>query len=304
MRTRTLIVIAISALITACTPPAATPDDLPTPTSTTPPTTSETLDVVSVYLLGSQVTLGSNVEWGAEFAPTRMTFIRDADGNLLSTTYSPAESELVDVAEMRACLSWDAPCELPDEWQPFEPRLLDSGLADWHDDRQFWVAAEFRDSQGQPVPALNTYRPSDPAPSVEDYGYVTATVNASTPVTMQPPLAQTALAITAIAFPVQGSVLLQDGLCCAGGPANSTINVKVSFEASSAAGEVTEMQVTGCGGTGDWEPFVAEKMCPTQTTGNWTTFQIGVRYRDDQGNLSPVYTDDIAVEGMPPMPTP
>jgi hypothetical protein len=304
MRFQLLLTPALAALMVACTTPAATPAPITDVPTLTPVETSETVDVVSVYLLGSQVTLGSEVEWGVEFTPTRMTFLRDGDGNVISTSYSPADSALVDVAEMRACIAWDEPCELPDEWSPFESLLARSEMATWHDDRQFWVAAEFRDSQGQPVPALNTNRATQTSFSIQDYGYVTALVNASTPVTMQPPLAQTALAITAIAFPVQGSVVLQDALCCAGGPANTVISIKATFEASSTEGEVTEMQLTGCGSSGDWEPLVPEKICQAQTTGNWTTFQLSVRYRDDQGNLSPVYTDDIAVEGMPPLPTP
>ena len=37
---------------------------------------------------------------------------------------------------------------------------------------------------------------------------------------------------------------------------------------------------------------------------NWTGFYVRVQYRDSLGNLSPLYTDDISVEGAPPTPTP
>jgi hypothetical protein len=39
---------------------------------------------------------------------------------------------------------------------------------------------------------------------------------------------------------------------------------------------------------------------------NWTTFAVSVQYRDEKGNVSLVYCDDIGVEGMPatPIPTP
>jgi hypothetical protein len=37
---------------------------------------------------------------------------------------------------------------------------------------------------------------------------------------------------------------------------------------------------------------------------NWTGFYVSVQYRDADGNLSPVYDDDVSVEGQPPTLTP
>ena len=50
----------------------------------------------------------------------------------------------------------------------------------------------------------------------------------------------------------------------------------------------------------DWEPFVESKTYPVHVILNWTGFYRCVQYQDEHGNLSPVYRDDISVEGMPP----
>jgi hypothetical protein len=112
---------------------------------------------------------------------------------------------------------------------------------------------------------------------------------------------------------VTGSVLLEDGRCCVGGLEGSTVNIKAVFEARSPFGEVTDMRVANGGGQclteGEmsavpWEPFTAEKTY--QFAGipiNWVGYYVSVQYRDAQGNLSPVYCDDISVEGMPRPPT-
>ena len=110
---------------------------------------------------------------------------------------------------------------------------------------------------------------------------------------------------------VTGSVLLEDGRCCVGGIEGSTVNIKVTFEAQSLSGEVTEMRVANGGGCRTeaelnafpWEPFAAGK---TYQFGgipiNWIGYYVSVQYRDAQGNLSPVYCDDVSVEGMPRPP--
>jgi hypothetical protein len=53
-----------------------------------------------------------------------------------------------------------------------------------------------------------------------------------------------------------------------------------------------------------WESFIAQKTFPFTPPLNWSTFYVSVQYRDSPGNVSPVYCDDIAVEGMPPTPLP
>jgi hypothetical protein len=112
-------------------------------------------------------------------------------------------------------------------------------------------------------------------------------------------------------LPVQGTVIIEEGRCCAGGVAGDTINVAVSFRASSQQAEVTEMRVR-VGGMAfneeqmadiPWEPFARQRRYPVYVAINWAGFYISVQYRDALGNMSPVYVDDISVEGMPPTPT-
>jgi hypothetical protein len=108
---------------------------------------------------------------------------------------------------------------------------------------------------------------------------------------------------------VTGSVLLQNGACCVGGPVGTTVNINAAFSAASTAGTVTEMRVARqtCTTTITpdlsavaWEPFVASKTFPTAINAlNWTSSYVNVQYRDAAGNVSPVYCDDIQVEGMP-----
>ncbi|MGE5250418.1 MAG: hypothetical protein ACM3QS_09420 [Bacteroidota bacterium] len=49
-----------------------------------------------------------------------------------------------------------------------------------------------------------------------------------------------------------------------------------------------------------WEPFAASKAYSVGVAINWVGFYVSVQFQDERGNLSPVYCDDISVEGMPP----
>ena len=133
-----------------------------------------------------------------------------------------------------------------------------------------------------------------------------------TPVDALPPALQTDVVATRSVLPVRGSVEIEGGRCCAGGLAGDTIYVDVAFEATSPVAPVAEMRV-GTGGTcsneeglaqAQWGPFAPAKSFPVQVALNWIGFYVSVQYRDAQGNLSPVYCDDISVEGHPPAPTP
>ena len=112
--------------------------------------------------------------------------------------------------------------------------------------------------------------------------------------------------------PVEGSVTIEDGRCCAGGVAGETIDVSVSFGAYSPLAEVTQMRILSGGlqfdeeamGKGEWEPFVTSKRLPVQVALNWTSFNVSVQFRDAAGNLSHVSHDDIALEGHLARPTP
>jgi hypothetical protein len=43
-------------------------------------------------------------------------------------------------------------------------------------------------------------------------------------------------------------------------------------------------------------------MVPVHVALNWTGFYVCVQYQDEHGNVSPVYRDDISVEGVPRPP--
>jgi hypothetical protein len=112
---------------------------------------------------------------------------------------------------------------------------------------------------------------------------------------------------------VQGSVIIEEGSCCVGGTAGTEIEIEVAFDATSLAGDVTEMRVLAGGArviqSGEIELNHWVSFSPTQSfkitlPGNWVGFYVSAQFRDTQGNISPVYWDDISVEGMPPPPTP
>jgi hypothetical protein len=46
-----------------------------------------------------------------------------------------------------------------------------------------------------------------------------------------------------------------------------------------------------------WEPFAPSKTFPVVVAINWVGFYISAQFQDEHGNLSPVYCDDISVEG-------
>jgi hypothetical protein len=115
---------------------------------------------------------------------------------------------------------------------------------------------------------------------------------------------------------VRGFVLIEDGACCVGAPAGSTLEIRVAFSATSPFAEVTQMRVR----VGlrpfdeaemsevEWEPYVAGRMFPVTVAINWTGFYVTAQFRDAMENVSPAYQDDISVEGFPatwtPLPLP
>ena len=105
-----------------------------------------------------------------------------------------------------------------------------------------------------------------------------------------------------------GAVQIAGGSCCIGGFDGETIQAQVSFSAASPFGSVSQMRVVpGCSADTDmesvaWEPFVDSKTLPVLIVINWIGFMVCVQYQDENGNLSPVYRDDISVEGMPRAP--
>ena len=116
----------------------------------------------------------------------------------------------------------------------------------------------------------------------------------------------------AISMRVTGSVLLEDGRCCAGGPAGETIEVSAAFQAASDLGELTDMRILSGSReftdlemeNANWEPFVNQKVFSVEVPLNWSTFYVYVQYRDDKGDISPIYSDSVAIEGEVSTPTP
>ena len=102
-----------------------------------------------------------------------------------------------------------------------------------------------------------------------------------------------------------GAAQIAGGSCCIGGFDGETIQAQVSFSAASPFGSVSQMRVKpSCSADTDmesvaWEPFIESKTLPVPVVINWSGFTICVQYQDEYGNLSPVYRDDISVEGMP-----
>ena len=110
---------------------------------------------------------------------------------------------------------------------------------------------------------------------------------------------------------LSGSVVLEAGRCCVGAIAGSTVEIHAAFSASSAYAEITEMRVIARGAAARVEDFLDVAWEPFQTAGtfrtvaaiNWVGFYVSVQFRDAQGHASPVFVDDISIEGSPPPPT-
>lgn len=125
-------------------------------------------------------------------------------------------------------------------------------------------------------------------------------IASTTPTAMTPPEISTTAAV-----PFTGAVQIAGGSCCLAGFDGETIQTQVSFSAASPFGRVSSMRViSGCFADAtlesvDWEPFAESKMYLVSVVINWSGFSICAQYQDEYGNLSPVYRDDISVEGMP-----
>jgi len=124
-----------------------------------------------------------------------------------------------------------------------------------------------------------------------------------------PSVTDTPESATTVVTGVTGGVLIEDGQSAMGGTAGDTIQASVTFTATSPAAPVIEMRVSlGCNEeslvAAAWETFASQKTYPVRVILNWVGWGISVQYRDANGNVSPMYCDDINVEGMPAQPTP
>jgi hypothetical protein len=131
----------------------------------------------------------------------------------------------------------------------------------------------------------------------------------TTPATVPQTVASVPTISTKVAFPLTGSVEIEEGRCCIGGLAGDTIQARVEFSAMSPFGKVNSMRVRAAGQcftetemeVASWEPFVPSKTYSVAVALNWIGFYISVQFQDEYGNVSPVYCDDISVEGSPPL---
>jgi hypothetical protein len=237
------------------------------------------------------------------FEPMHLEIGKTASG---ATFTSRTPWENANVTQMRVCFQIEKACEPTDAWIDFKSDWNVNFDTAWLGERAVWIGAQFRDANGNliSVPGEN-----DPT-SVQEIGktqvILKSVLDARTPLASQPAFAQTAVAATRVAFPVTGSLVLQNGLCCAGGKVGTTIQINATFEAASPATPVTQMRLMNrCAtlaemNTASWEPFVAQKSFHSQVSApNWVGWQLAVQYRDANGNLSPVYCDDLSIEGMP-----
>ena len=113
-------------------------------------------------------------------------------------------------------------------------------------------------------------------------------------------------------FPLRGTIEIEGGRCCVGGIAGETTSVQATLLAESPFGEISGMRVHAGGSLLDpamfeqvaWQPYVQDISFEIPIFINWVGFYVQVQFRDAFGNLSPVYSDDISVEGMPAPETP
>ena len=278
-------------------------DQQPSPTAEMQKVVSVSLGVRGSVQVSPDVVAGSTIMVEADFEPVVQVLNRRADGSVLSS--SSAAWVDAPLAQMRFCLSVDPqPCELG-KWQPFQPQNAQELTVDWLGPRQLILKVEFADAAGQFIPSVRSYY-YDAQPQTNLTLTMLAALDPGTPLTQLPPPVQTAAVATQSAYPVTGSVQIEGGSCCAGGKAGSTIELKVDFQAASRAGEITEMkvQVGQCVREpsdleGEWQAYQAQRTFETRLAINWVGWWVSVQYRDSAGNLSPVYCDDISLEGNP-----
>jgi len=266
-------------------------------------------------------TIGKTMEVVLEAVPIIRTITFRDDGSQASVSEMPWSAH--PVAEMQVCFGLDSLCQLGNQWLPFvmtEESMFMGGSAkqkydlqvDWIGPRTLWIVARFRDKEGKSIFSYES--PSGEGQIISQIPVdINGTWDEAIPVTAQPPVVQTAIAATQITYPVIGSVLIEGGASARGGIAGDTISLRVDLTASSPFGAVTDMRITPTNTCSldwvdlsgvSWEPFMSSKTYTMTLPINWVGFYIGAQFRDEQGNLSPVYCDDISVEGMPPTPVP
>jgi hypothetical protein len=244
--------------------------------------------------------VGASVTLTIAFRPLHDVITQWSDGTI--TRYS--ESLPVDaVSEMRYCTGPGRDCSLPGRWTPFTSRQQFEVPVDWIGVRDYGVTAQFRDAKGNIIPAG-----TNGAPSASNWVPVSGILDERTPVALQPSRIQTIIAQARATFPVSGSIHVGQG-SITGGKVGSVVDIPVRFDASSPAASVAEMRTRRDSrgrcltpeemNDAPWEPFRASRVYRETVALNFITFKLHVQYRDANGNLSPVYCGEIAIEGHP-----
>jgi hypothetical protein len=313
-----------SATLSPSDTPIDTPTIFPTDTPTPPLSSQETGEpVVSLVLYpveGGAAYTGRQLQVVLEAIPERIIITQKSDGSVESV--STAWTDFT-VSEMQYCFSFDEPCMLSEAWAPFtlSPDSVYLGgsaqqkysfTVDWVGPRILYAVAQFRNANKDPVLAFaSTFASNKPVVTGQISMQIEGVWNEATPVLDQPGPVQTAIAATKAAFPVTGSVVLNGGASATGGIAGETIQVQAAFTGTSPYGAVTQMRAKQTGtcrtdqiqmDDAQWEPFTTARSFPVALAINWIGFYVAAQYRDEKGNLSQVYCDDISVEGMPPTP--
>lgn len=317
----TLVLIFITAVISACSSFFVEPVlTLPVPLTDTPRVetriTPTQLTRTSIYLVQVSATIGQTMtsapeidagtsfEFHLTFAPSEIQIFSDASGKTAYTSTQAWKDH--PIREMQFCLSLSKACEIPGKWDPFQPSFTQTFTVDWVGPRNYYIVATFRNGNGTVIPSVHSGYGYNAAKDITRYqNIITSVINTATPIAQQPPFVRTAFAATQKAFPVTGSVQIEGGRGAAGGTAGSQITLKVQLSAASPAGKVTQMRVqptTNCRQTAltaAWEPFAPEKSFTTTLALNWVGFYVSAQFKDEKGNLSPIYCDDISLEGNP-----
>lgn len=297
-----LLALGCTDVRSATTPASSVPATAPVPSSIAN-TSGPAIATVAVFSDVNPDPLLPNETMTVELTLEPVLFETGvtADGTKYSSRRPDPNSP---VREMRACFQFDAACAPSGSWLPFQTKLAQSFPVDWIGTRELYYLVEFRDQSAVAVPAIDQIETPERLPGA--MLLLHSVWDTRTPLAAQPPFVQTAISATRVAFPVTGSLILEDGRSMAGGQVNSTINITAAFSATSPHGEVTEMRLLHLCPvaqeieTAPWEPFVSQKTFPyTISTPNFVGWYLAVQFRDEQGNLSPVYCSDISVEGMP-----
>lgn len=315
-----LACIFIIVLVSACSffvDPVVTLPSTPTNAARGEPRITEPqLSRTSVYLvqisavIGKSLTSSPDLDAGSSFdlrltfAPTEVQIFRDASGKEAYTTSQAWKDH--PVREMQFCLSLGKACETPGKWDPFQPSASQSYAVDWVGPRTYYIVATFRNANGTVINSVHSGYGYASAKDITRYqNTINGVINTATPLAQQPPFVRTAVAATQRAYPVTGSVQIEGGRSAAGGTVGSQITLKAQYSAASPAGKVTQMRTQATSScrqptlTATWEAFAVEKSFTTTLPLNWVGFYVAAQFRDEKGNLSPVYCDDISLEGAP-----